>query len=336
MLGICLKRYTYSKNGAQTRLSTRIDVPLELMPPYFAVGDEPSHHDISQFKLVLESVVCHRGQHVNSGHYIAFSRAKSSSSPPANHDSFSDADTDAQDIWLRHDDLALNKVVQLANIEDSLNRESPYLLFYRVTPVDESIEHEQPPPYSASDKPLSTVDQKLANLQPQSRNSLDVAERQSERSSMALSDSARGRISDNQSKRQSAVLTGSGEASIKTDAASNARSTPVEDPNNIQKQPSRPKSGRPSLDFSNEKLMNRISAKFSRDKLAATTNVVPIDSNEDSGPAKPQPQIAEKQPPNDAKPKRKSNIERLKSTRRSGGTKNGLNGKEPERDCSIM
>ncbi|KAI9662045.1 MAG: hypothetical protein M1831_002960 [Alyxoria varia] len=336
MLGICLKRYTYTKNGAQTRLSTRIDVPLELMPPYFAVGDEPSYHDISQFKLVLESVVCHRGQHVNSGHYIAFSRAKNSSSSQANHDTFSEADTDAPDIWLRFDDLALNKIVQVTNIEDSLNRESPYLLFYRVTPVDESIEHEQPPPYSAANEPFSTVDQKLANLQPRGRHSLDATERLSERSSLALSDSARGHFIDNQSKRQSAVLTASGDASIKTDPASNAQSTPVEEPNGNQKPSSRPKSGRPSLDFGNEKLMNRISAKFSRDKLTATTNIVPVDSNEDGGPAKSHPQTTEKQLLTEAKPKRKSNIERLKSTRLPGGMKNGPNGKEPERDCSMM
>ena len=74
------------------------------------------------FKLSLQSVVCHQGLTVESGHYISFVRSPNPSGQ-------------GQDQWLRFDDLAKERVVNVV-IDDTLKRESPYLLFYQGIPVE--------------------------------------------------------------------------------------------------------------------------------------------------------------------------------------------------------
>lgn len=76
------------------------------------------------FKLLLQAVVCHRGNSVSSGHYIALVRG---AEDPTNPDR-------AQ--WMRFDDLAPERV-KYVDIEKALKEESPYLLFYQIVPLDE-------------------------------------------------------------------------------------------------------------------------------------------------------------------------------------------------------
>lgn len=92
------------------------------------------------FKLVLQSVVCHRGVTVDSGHYISLVRANSSNSKGSSH-----SDDSADDTWLRFDDLANPRVMEV-DIKKALREESPYLLFYQVQPIDEELASRGDPP----------------------------------------------------------------------------------------------------------------------------------------------------------------------------------------------
>ncbi|XPS98991.1 hypothetical protein M3J09_008176 [Ascochyta lentis] len=144
VLGICLKRYTMTSTGAPKRLNTYVDIPLEIALPHF-VSDERMADEgplFGNFKLVLQSVVCHRGVSVDSGHYISLVRANSHERPDTLH---SDDDDEGADAWLRFDDLA-NPRVKEVDIRRALREESPYLLFYQVQPIDEVLASRGDPP----------------------------------------------------------------------------------------------------------------------------------------------------------------------------------------------
>ena len=149
ILGICLKRYSMYADGKTKRRNTHVDIPLEIGLPHF-VNDESTCEGgplFVHFKLSLQSIVCHRGKSVDSGHYIALVRdnlAKAQRSqsevPTEDNDNFG--------TWLLFDDLAKDRV-QKVDIAEALREESPYLLFYQVQPIDEtSTSQHQPPPYS--------------------------------------------------------------------------------------------------------------------------------------------------------------------------------------------
>lgn len=131
VLGICLKRYSVNSKGKATRLGTKVDIPIEIGLPHF-IQDNSRSEDaplFGNFKLSLQSVVCHRGHSVNAGHYIAFARTTSinhAGTVPSENSSY----------WLRFDDLATQARVTLADIQKSLDSETPYLLFYQILPVD--------------------------------------------------------------------------------------------------------------------------------------------------------------------------------------------------------
>ena len=149
VLGLCLKRYTTTPKGVAKRLDTQVDIPIEIGLPHFIQDDhmEDDGPIYGNFKLSLQSVVCHRGNSVNSGHYICLSRGTTvRESPLANlkEDSLH---------WMRFDDLATQRIT-LIDIEKALKDETPYLLFYQIMPVEGDPGHildgEQPPIYSAS------------------------------------------------------------------------------------------------------------------------------------------------------------------------------------------
>ena len=110
------------------------------------------------FKLSLQSAVCHRGTTVDSGHYVGLVRCPE----PANS---------TQDKWMRLDDLAKERVIDV-NVEQFLLDESPYLLFYQVQPIEgdpgnivggePSLEIDEPPAYSEhwSSESLVELDEK--------------------------------------------------------------------------------------------------------------------------------------------------------------------------------
>ncbi|PHH75581.1 hypothetical protein CDD80_2252 [Ophiocordyceps camponoti-rufipedis] len=140
IVGICLKRYAMNQSGRPQRLNTFIDIPESLRLPHFmlAGGPEPDEEDglSAEYKLELQSVVCHRGESLQSGHYIAFARvAPKLLTDNRRHDV--DPPPDYEEAqWVRFDDLDLeHRVVFVDDIKQSLREEMPYLLFYRVVPM---------------------------------------------------------------------------------------------------------------------------------------------------------------------------------------------------------
>lgn len=148
ILGICLKRYSVLPNGSVVRRDTYIDIPLEIALPHFIHDDSMDENGAAfgNFKLSLQSVVCHRGQRVDSGHYVSLVRGRApnaSSEDTASHDPSSDR-------WMLFDDLSRERI-RYVDIHQALKDESPYLLFYQVQPIDGdpgNIEQgERPPNY---------------------------------------------------------------------------------------------------------------------------------------------------------------------------------------------
>lgn len=144
VLGICLKRYSYTNTGQAQRLDTYVDIPLEIAVPNF-VSDDAMHEEgplVGNFRLVLQSVVCHRGVSVNSGHYVCLCRGRAGNAqnqlgPNGRKGSQGSIDSeDTEDMWMRFDDLAKERVSYI-NIHQALKDEMPYLLFYQMQPIGE-------------------------------------------------------------------------------------------------------------------------------------------------------------------------------------------------------
>lgn len=150
VLGICLKRYKVDDKGVSSRLNTHVDIPLEIALPEF-VSDEHVQEDFGDFKLSLESVVCHRGHSTDAGHYISLIRGA-----PPNATSAAEI---SETPWMRFDDLAQERV-SFVDIKTALKEESPYLLFYQVQPIEDDL----PPTYEEAKaegqapNPLTTTD----------------------------------------------------------------------------------------------------------------------------------------------------------------------------------
>lgn len=132
-------------HGTPKRLNTYIDIPLEIALPHFVSDDRMTEEGplFGNFKLVLQSVVCHRGVSVDSGHYVSLIRANAHEQATASHTQ--DDDDDDAGAWLRFDDLANPRVADV-DIRKALREESPYLLFYQVQPIDEELASRGDPP----------------------------------------------------------------------------------------------------------------------------------------------------------------------------------------------
>ncbi|EHA58456.1 hypothetical protein MCOR27_004190 [Pyricularia oryzae] len=139
VVGICLKRYMMTEAGQPRRQNTFIDIPDSMRLPHFMlVNDatvEESNGLSAEFKLVLQSVVCHRGDSLHSGHYVAFSRvAPKLLTDNRRHDA--DPPPDYEDAqWVKFDDLLDERVTYVDDIKQSLKDEMPYLLFYQIVPM---------------------------------------------------------------------------------------------------------------------------------------------------------------------------------------------------------
>ncbi|KAJ5524409.1 hypothetical protein N7494_011059 [Penicillium frequentans] len=139
ILGMCLKRYSFLPNGKAIRLNTYVDIPTEIGLPHFIQDDnfDANAPIYGNFKLSLQSMVCHRGNSVDSGHYISIVRGTSPNpAPPGSSDSSGHLSTETPKHWMRFDDLAQERVT-LIDIEEALKTESPYLLFYQILPIDQ-------------------------------------------------------------------------------------------------------------------------------------------------------------------------------------------------------
>lgn len=213
ILGICLKRYSMLPNGRAVRRNTHIDIPLEIGLPHFIQDDAMSEGGpvFGNFKLSLQSVVCHRGVSVNSGHYISLVRSQRSSLRITTGTTVSSEfapDTKEADKWMCLDDLARDRVT-FVEVEEFLAKESPYLLFYQVTPIEGDpgniTDGEHPPSYTESESQYSEIitDSGATNEEAigVGRPSLDGA---------ASLDGPRGRTSLNSERRQSIVFTDAG------------------------------------------------------------------------------------------------------------------------------
>ncbi|KAJ5919877.1 hypothetical protein N7454_009712 [Penicillium verhagenii] len=139
ILGMCLKRYSFLPNGTAVRLNTYVDIPTEIGLPHFIQDDnlDANAPIYGNFKLSLQAMVCHRGNSVDSGHYISIVRGTTSpTAPPGSSDSSGQISTETPKHWMRFDDLAQERVT-LVDIEQALKTESPYLLFYQILPIDQ-------------------------------------------------------------------------------------------------------------------------------------------------------------------------------------------------------
>ncbi|KAI1111079.1 ubiquitin carboxyl-terminal hydrolase-domain-containing protein [Nemania sp. NC0429] len=137
VVGICLKRYMMDANGNMKRQNTYIDIPDSLRLPHFILDDRHVEEAglTAEYKLVLQSVVCHRGDSLHSGHYISFctvapklltDNRRHEKDPPPDYE-------EAQ--WVKFDDLANERVTPVDDIKESLKQEMPYLLFYQIVPI---------------------------------------------------------------------------------------------------------------------------------------------------------------------------------------------------------
>lgn len=139
VLGICLKRYSYTMTGQATRRDTYIDIPLQIGVPNFVSDDNMQEEGplIGNFRLMLQSVVCHRGVSTNSGHYISLCRGTASNAQHPGSQNERQGSPDSEDVgdpWMRFDDLAKERV-SYVDIHQALKQETPYLLFYQVQPI---------------------------------------------------------------------------------------------------------------------------------------------------------------------------------------------------------
>lgn len=139
VVGICLKRYMMTNQGVPIRQNTFIDIPDSLRLPHFMMVDDVKVEQdplSAEYKLVLQSVVCHRGDSLHSGHYVSFARvAPKLLTDNRRHDN--DPPPDYEEAqWLKFDDLCLEeRVSYVDDIKAALREEMPYLLFYQIVPV---------------------------------------------------------------------------------------------------------------------------------------------------------------------------------------------------------
>ena len=231
MLGICLKRYSLTADGTPKRIHTQVDTPVEIGLPHF-IQDDHMEDDgplYGNFKLSLQSVVCHRGRSVNSGHYVALVRGRNTAVGSAVSYGSGDAGQ-----WLRFDDLAASRIT-LIDIEQALKEEMPYLLFYQIVPIEGDPGHitegEHPPVYANSDG----HDSGIAGLSMASLSLKSTIEDMptSGRPSFEITapDSPRGRHFDPDARRQSVTfvpptnLAGEGEVSDQKNTRVSSRPT---------------------------------------------------------------------------------------------------------------
>ncbi|KAM5342524.1 hypothetical protein ACJ41O_013490 [Fusarium nematophilum] len=162
VVGICLKRYAMTESGQPKRHNTFIDIPDSLRLPHFMLADEPkTEEDLNvlnmEYKLVLQSVVCHRGDSLQSGHYIAFARVAPKLLTDNRRHNFDPPPDYEEAQWVKFDDLQIeNRVTYVDDIKKALKEEMPYLLFYQVVPMVDgpppSVEdtETEPPSYNES------------------------------------------------------------------------------------------------------------------------------------------------------------------------------------------
>lgn len=129
ILPICLKRYSYNDSKAQ-RSQKRIIIPPIINIPRF-IADDDDDAAAGDFKLILESAVCHKGTTITLGHFISVTRK--------NTYSLDETDEEAYNApWYLYDDMKKKARVVEKSFKDIFNTEWPYMLFYRLVSNDDS------------------------------------------------------------------------------------------------------------------------------------------------------------------------------------------------------
>lgn len=279
-------------NGTAIKRKTHIDIPLEIGLPHFIQDDTTSENGpaFGNFKLYLQSVVCHQGISTESGHYISLVRSP-------------DPEQTGEDKWMRFDDLAAERVIY-TNVETFLLQESPYLLFYQVVPIEgepsniadgqRPVRGDRPPAYSESDKSESKVDSGVSGLSTSPRvsstfneapnpdfhrPSLDI--HRPSLDSSTSEDTRRGRSSLHSERRQSVVFSdastnNSSGAKVGLLSASNLDSNQSDGPKTLtasrrgSKTTQASSRSRPGSQSNNKRMstsLSRLASRMSKDKL---------------------------------------------------------------------
>jgi hypothetical protein len=319
VLGVALKRYSYTNEGAARRRDTFVDIPLEIAVPNFVSDDSMQDEGplVTNFRLVLQSVICHRGVSVHSGHYICLSRGRAPNA--ARHSTSerreSDSSTaDFDDPWMRFDDLARERV-SYVDIHDALREETPYLLFYQVQPIGEDGHaiHDLPSYAEATSRSQSDAmpfeksamiddflddDSALQNAFPRSTETADFGV-SSVRNSLDINTALNSRGRTSRDLRRSSIafegssVGGSVSGSIGTATTASVPATPVEEKGNAflsvaktlgTRRSSRPTRSRPTSsgpanpDKEKEKEASRFSLNMSKLSLRMSR----VDNNSNS------------------------------------------------------
>ena len=327
--------------GNPVRLDTHIDIPLEIIPPYFEDGGDlrGSH------KLVLQAVVCHRGNSIHSGHYVALVRMAGSQRTDNRSGSTSSPQCD---IWVRFDDLA-NERITATNIEKALVEESPYLLFYRIQPVFEEEQEEHPPAYEEPSESLASLDEKLRSVSASGRTSFEVVDWASRRTSIdhGTLDGQLPRSSMSDGRRTSVQFT---TPSLVLEQSPTEPVTPLSDSSNngfmVSRQPTN-RSSKPGsqglADYGGKRFnlsMSKIASRLSGDK-ASNPEIIVNDAQEDAPVSVATTDDALSSSPEEQRVKMKATEKEKKKktfktmSRRGSGDKL-RKGKDGDRDCIVM
>ena len=345
MLGICLKRYSVAPDGTPTRIHTQIDIPVEIGLPHFIQDDHVDKDGpiYGNFKLSLQSVVCHRGKSVHSGHYIALVRGTNMAVDSAMPTGSADAKH-----WMRFDDLA-TKRISLVNIEQALKEEMPYLLFYQILPVEGDPGHitegEHPPTYPNSEG----HDSGIAGLSMASLSLKSTREEMppSGRPSFEITapDSPRGRLVDPEARRQSVTFAqpinlAAGESAISDQKPARASSRPVSQTRRASSQGHR--SSQPSdiltrslskLSLGGRKSKEVLPSYETVDDLEVVVREVPSSTIESVKGEAARAEAARIQPISRKEGKREKSKSRLSKV---SGASGKARAEKPDRECSVM
>ncbi|KAL4966815.1 ubiquitin C-terminal hydrolase family protein [Aspergillus stella-maris] len=269
ILGLCLKRYSMLPSGKAVRLDTLVDIPTEIGLPHFIQDDNMEDGPIrGNFKLSLQALVCHRGNSVDSGHYISIVRGTSAGAPPSSSHGSEHSNSDAPRYWMRFDDLAAERVT-LVDIEQALKTESPYLLFYQILPIDEDAAAANFPYAPSSVTSGETVDLGSLDLSPRLQPNRLSAGYQSSRPSLEISPAD----APNTANRASGDFTDSRgnyvEYGLRSVPSTSPRLAPRDDDDNggsfsYSRRGSRVTRSNPGSRAGSQVSENRISATFSR------------------------------------------------------------------------
>ncbi|PHH53807.1 hypothetical protein CFIMG_003320RAa [Ceratocystis fimbriata CBS 114723] len=176
VIGICLKRYQYHEDGSITKIHTEVDIPDSLRMPHIIANGGDSLDDSNclstEYKLVLQSVVSHKGPKFDDGHYVSLARVapkiltenrRYDADPPPDYE-------EAQ--WVKFDDLKPigEKVQPVDDIKSALKAETPYLLFYQIVPTMDDdcstpTSSGQPPSYTDSRPSTSSRCEQTVDLE---------------------------------------------------------------------------------------------------------------------------------------------------------------------------